>query len=89
MFAPRKWKTLSTPDRDSNLDFLIIGSLVYGEISALDHAATEAASGSTPRMDDDDTGTSVQLHVYDLTNGMAAMMSQMLLDYSVKTDGYS
>nr|CAD7452339.1 unnamed protein product [Timema tahoe] len=32
---------LNTPDRDSNLDISIIASLVYCEISALDHAATE------------------------------------------------
>nr|CAD7408547.1 unnamed protein product [Timema cristinae] len=31
-----------TPDRDSNLDLPVIGSLVYCESSALDHAATEA-----------------------------------------------
>nr|CAD7585764.1 unnamed protein product [Timema genevievae] len=34
--------TLSTLDRDSNLDLTVIGSLVQYEISALDHAATEA-----------------------------------------------
>nr|CAD7442376.1 unnamed protein product [Timema bartmani] len=34
--------TLSTPSQDSNLDLLFIGSLVYCESSALDHAATEA-----------------------------------------------
>ncbi|CAG2057431.1 unnamed protein product [Timema podura] len=33
--------TLSTLDRDSNLDILIISSLVYCENSALDHAVTE------------------------------------------------
>nr|CAD7594926.1 unnamed protein product [Timema genevievae] len=31
---------LSTPDRDSNLDLPVIGSLVYYESSALNHAAT-------------------------------------------------
>nr|CAD7588805.1 unnamed protein product [Timema genevievae] len=31
----------SAPDRDSNLDFPVIGSLVYCESNALDHAATE------------------------------------------------
>nr|CAD7411428.1 unnamed protein product [Timema poppensis] len=34
-------KTLSTPDRDLNLDLPVIGSLVYCESSALDHAATK------------------------------------------------
>nr|CAD7443745.1 unnamed protein product [Timema bartmani] len=34
--------TLTTPDRDSNLVLPVIGSLVYCESSALDHAATEA-----------------------------------------------
>nr|CAD7444305.1 unnamed protein product [Timema bartmani] len=34
---------LCTPDRDSDLDLPVIGSLVYCESSALDHAATEAA----------------------------------------------
>nr|CAD7194171.1 unnamed protein product [Timema douglasi] len=40
------WKntTLSTPDLDSNLDFPVIGSQVYFESSALDHAAIEAGS---------------------------------------------
>nr|CAD7461643.1 unnamed protein product [Timema tahoe] len=33
--------TLITPDQDSNLDFLVIDSLVYCESSALDHEATE------------------------------------------------
>nr|CAD7569618.1 unnamed protein product [Timema californicum] len=36
--------TISTPSRDSNLDLPVIGSLVYCESSALDHAATEADS---------------------------------------------
>nr|CAD7402817.1 unnamed protein product [Timema poppensis] len=37
------WKTiLSTPDRDSNLNLPIIGSLVYCESSALDHTPIEA-----------------------------------------------
>ncbi|CAG2056026.1 unnamed protein product [Timema podura] len=31
-----------TPDRDSNLDLPVIGSLVYCESSALDHVATKA-----------------------------------------------
>nr|CAD7403836.1 unnamed protein product [Timema poppensis] len=35
---------LGTPDRDSNLDLPVIGSLVYCESSVLDHAATEAVS---------------------------------------------
>nr|CAD7195424.1 unnamed protein product [Timema douglasi] len=39
--------TLSTPDRDSNLDLPIISSLVYCESSALDHADTEAGK-TTP-----------------------------------------
>nr|CAD7398832.1 unnamed protein product [Timema cristinae] len=34
--------TLSTPDRDSNLDLPVIGSLVYCESSAIDHETTEA-----------------------------------------------
>nr|CAD7452944.1 unnamed protein product [Timema tahoe] len=34
--------TLSTPDQDSNLDLPVIGSLVYYESSALDHAVFEA-----------------------------------------------
>nr|CAD7587043.1 unnamed protein product [Timema genevievae] len=34
--------TLSTPDRDSNLNPPVIGSLVYCENSTLDHAATKA-----------------------------------------------
>nr|CAD7438152.1 unnamed protein product [Timema bartmani] len=44
-----EWKTifeknqLSTLDQDSDLDFPVIGSLVYRESSALDHAATEVA----------------------------------------------
>nr|CAD7441507.1 unnamed protein product [Timema bartmani] len=33
--------TLSTPDRDLNLNIPVISSLVYCEGSALDHAATE------------------------------------------------
>nr|CAD7451066.1 unnamed protein product [Timema bartmani] len=33
--------TLSTPDRDSNLNLPIIGSLVYCKSNALDHTATE------------------------------------------------
>ncbi|CAG2055745.1 unnamed protein product [Timema podura] len=33
--------TLGTPDQDSNLDIPVIGSLVYCESSALDHAVTE------------------------------------------------
>nr|CAD7412048.1 unnamed protein product [Timema cristinae] len=36
--------TLSTPDRDSNPDLPVTGSLVYCESDALDHAATEAAN---------------------------------------------
>nr|CAD7464398.1 unnamed protein product [Timema tahoe] len=34
--------TLSTSDQDSNLDLPVIGSLVYHESNALDHAATKA-----------------------------------------------
>ena len=30
-------------------------------------------------MDDGDEGTTVEVFVYDLTKGMAAMMSQMLI----------
>nr|CAD7453556.1 unnamed protein product [Timema tahoe] len=37
----RKFK-LKSPDRDSNLDLPVIGSLIYCESSALDHAATKA-----------------------------------------------
>nr|CAD7257070.1 unnamed protein product [Timema shepardi] len=37
---------VSTPNRDSNLDLLVIGNLVYCESSALDHAATEADAWS-------------------------------------------
>nr|CAD7462700.1 unnamed protein product [Timema tahoe] len=33
--------TLSTPNRDSNIDLPVIGSLVYCKSSALDHADTE------------------------------------------------
>nr|CAD7255870.1 unnamed protein product [Timema shepardi] len=33
--------TLSTPNRDSNLNIFVVGSLVYCESSALDNAATE------------------------------------------------
>nr|CAD7586907.1 unnamed protein product [Timema genevievae] len=36
-----KKTTLSIPDQDSNLDLLVIGSLIYCERSALDYAATE------------------------------------------------
>nr|CAD7601875.1 unnamed protein product [Timema genevievae] len=38
--------TLSTPDRDSNLDFPVIGSLVYCKSSALNHVATKVALGT-------------------------------------------
>nr|CAD7458112.1 unnamed protein product [Timema tahoe] len=38
--------TSSTPDKDSNLDLPVIGSLVYCESSALDHAATKVGGGS-------------------------------------------
>ncbi|CAG2055086.1 unnamed protein product [Timema podura] len=44
-----EWKTilekttLSTPDRDLNLDLSVVGSLVYRNISALDHAVTGSA----------------------------------------------
>ncbi|CAG2057145.1 unnamed protein product [Timema podura] len=46
-FAWRKsgkpfWKKLSTPERYSNLDLPVIGSLVYCESNILDHAANEA-----------------------------------------------
>nr|CAD7262047.1 unnamed protein product [Timema shepardi] len=37
--------TLSTPDRDLNLDISFIGSLIYCEIGALSHAGTEAVTG--------------------------------------------
>nr|CAD7442813.1 unnamed protein product [Timema bartmani] len=37
--------TLSTPNRDSNLDLPVIDILVYCESSALDHAVTEAGVG--------------------------------------------
>nr|CAD7405748.1 unnamed protein product [Timema cristinae] len=37
-------KTLSTPNRDSNLDLPVIGSLVHYESSAIDQAATEMVS---------------------------------------------
>nr|CAD7592107.1 unnamed protein product [Timema genevievae] len=39
--------TLSTPDRYSNLDLPVIGSLIYYESSTLDHAATEAGRNNT------------------------------------------
>ncbi|CAG2065117.1 unnamed protein product, partial [Timema podura] len=39
-----KKNTLSTPERGSNLDLLVNGSLIYCEISTLDHAATKAGS---------------------------------------------
>nr|CAD7437665.1 unnamed protein product [Timema bartmani] len=48
-----QWKTIlekntiSTPDRDSNLDLPVIGSLVYWERSALDHVAIEAGTDAT------------------------------------------
>nr|CAD7440679.1 unnamed protein product [Timema bartmani] len=35
--------SLSTPDRDSNLDLPVFGNLVHSESSTLDHAATEAS----------------------------------------------
>nr|CAD7196648.1 unnamed protein product [Timema douglasi] len=38
------FRPLSTVDRDSNLDPSVIGSLIYYESSALDHAATEAVT---------------------------------------------
>nr|CAD7447648.1 unnamed protein product [Timema bartmani] len=37
--------TLSTLDQDLNLDLPVIGSLVYCESSALNHAATEVSNG--------------------------------------------
>nr|CAD7400972.1 unnamed protein product [Timema poppensis] len=40
------FRPLSTVDRDSNLDPSVIGSLIYYESSALDHAATEAGAKS-------------------------------------------
>nr|CAD7588214.1 unnamed protein product [Timema genevievae] len=39
--------TRSRPDRDSNFYLSVIGSLVYSESSAFDHAATEAVSSLT------------------------------------------
>nr|CAD7593802.1 unnamed protein product [Timema genevievae] len=36
--------TLTTPNLDLNINLLVIDSLVYYEVSVLDHAATEAAS---------------------------------------------
>ncbi|CAG2060794.1 unnamed protein product [Timema podura] len=42
--------TFSTPDRDSNLNLPVIGSLVYCESSALDHEATEAGNPGAPRV---------------------------------------
>nr|CAD7404835.1 unnamed protein product [Timema poppensis] len=39
--------TLRTPDRDSNIDLPVIGSLVYCKSDALVHAATDAASLAT------------------------------------------
>nr|CAD7461133.1 unnamed protein product [Timema tahoe] len=45
-----EWKTIcekspiNTPDRDSNFDLPVIGSLVHCQSSALDHVATEAGS---------------------------------------------
>nr|CAD7599251.1 unnamed protein product [Timema genevievae] len=38
---PFRGEKLNTPDRDLNLDLPVVGSLVYCESSALDHAATE------------------------------------------------
>nr|CAD7410966.1 unnamed protein product [Timema cristinae] len=35
------WKGSGKPDRESNLDLPVIGSPVYCDSSALDHAATE------------------------------------------------
>nr|CAD7393592.1 unnamed protein product [Timema cristinae] len=43
--------TLSTPDRDSNLDFPVMGSLVHYESSSLDHAAVQAAIGGSKTCD--------------------------------------
>nr|CAD7438418.1 unnamed protein product [Timema bartmani] len=40
-------KTLSTPDRDSNLNIPVIGSLVYCESSALYHVATEVGTSQS------------------------------------------
>nr|CAD7585837.1 unnamed protein product [Timema genevievae] len=40
-FPPQGKTNLSTPGRDSNLNLLVLGSLVYCESEALDHAATE------------------------------------------------
>nr|CAD7601759.1 unnamed protein product [Timema genevievae] len=52
IFSEIEWETilernLSTPDRDLNLVFPSIGSLVYCENSALDHTATEVGYGYT------------------------------------------
>ncbi|CAG2064089.1 unnamed protein product, partial [Timema podura] len=46
-----EWKTtLSSPDQDSDLDLTILGSLVYFESSALDHAAIRSVRLATLRM---------------------------------------
>nr|CAD7571131.1 unnamed protein product [Timema californicum] len=45
--------TLSTPDRDSNLDLTIIGSLVFCKSSTLDHAAMEAGRKTKKQNDKD------------------------------------
>nr|CAD7442435.1 unnamed protein product [Timema bartmani] len=37
-----EWKTVSTLDRDSNLDLPVVSCLAYCESSALDHADTKA-----------------------------------------------
>nr|CAD7609745.1 unnamed protein product [Timema genevievae] len=51
--------TLNTPDRDSNLDLPVIGSLVYCESSTLDYAATEVdESVMHPLLNDVPTRTS-------------------------------
>nr|CAD7259920.1 unnamed protein product [Timema shepardi] len=42
-------KKLNAPDRDSNLDFPVIISLIYSESSALDHAVTEVGASRSAK----------------------------------------
>nr|CAD7258904.1 unnamed protein product [Timema shepardi] len=42
--------TLSTPDQDSNLDLLVIGSLVYCVSNVLDHVTTEIGDTPNPEL---------------------------------------
>nr|CAD7448631.1 unnamed protein product [Timema bartmani] len=46
-WVSQKWFYSSTPDQDSNLDFPVIGRVVYCESRALDRAATEEVPVST------------------------------------------